>query len=270
MGIGRGFYGRSSANPYSGRGYSYRNPSGNAYRNPNGNAAGGARSGVSNGGLSAGRPGSAVPRGQTGGFANADGQWHSFGERPGSTNPRASASSGLNGGSAPSRSFVPGGPGTRSWSGQGSQVWANSSASASRNVVSRTQALSSVESSFGRSSFGYSRFGTNGSLPGTGIGGPLAARSGGITPTRGGALAGFNSGFGFNQFGSGFGSNRFGSFNGFGEFGGFPGFRPGCWNCGFGFGGFGFGLGVGGFGFGGFGFGFGWRPWWNWGWGWPW
>lgn len=270
MSMGRGFYGKSYANPYPGRGYSYRNPSGYGYRNPSGNVAGGARSGVSSGGLNAGRLGSVPPRGQTGGFANADGQWHSFGGRPGSANPRANASSGMNGGSAPSRSFLPGGPGTRSWSGQGSQVWANSSAPAPRNVVSRTQALSSVESSFGRPSFGYSRLGTNRSLPGSGIRGPVAARSGGITPTRGGALAGFNSGFGFNRFGSGFGSNRFGSFNGFGEFGGFRGVRPRCWNCGFGFGRFGFGLGVGGFGFDGFGFGFGWRRWWNWGWGWPW
>lgn len=254
--MGGGSYG----SPYSRPSYSYRSP----YGNPAGRTS---PSGPSRG-ANAGRAGSAAPQSQLRGFANADGRWHSFGERPAGAGTGSGASSGLNAGSHPSNSFVPGGPGTRSGSGQGNAVWANEAPASSRNAVSRTQALSNIESSFGRSGLSYSRFGANALLPSSRIGGALPARSGGIAPTRGGVMAaGLNSGLGFNRFGSGFGSNRFGSFNGLG---GFRGFGPGCWNCGLGFGRFGLGRFGFGFGFGGFGWGVGWNPWWNWGFGWPW
>lgn len=71
---GGGSYRGSSGSPYSRPSYSYRSP----YGNPAGrtNPSGPSR------GVNAGRAGSAAPQSQLRGFANADGQWHSFGERP--------------------------------------------------------------------------------------------------------------------------------------------------------------------------------------------
>ena len=264
---GGGSYRGSPTAPRTGGG-PYGSPNSRAsysYRSPYGNPAGRTRpSGPSRGG-NAGRAGSGAPQSQTRGFANADGQWHSFGERPGGAGARSGVSGGLNAGGHPSNSFVPGGPGTRSWSGLANAVRASATPPASRSAMSRTQALSNIESSFGRSSLSYSQLGANALPPSSRIGGTLPARSGGIAPTRGGVMAGFNSGLGFNRFGSGFGSNRFGSFNGLG---GFRGFGAGCWNCGLGFGRI--GPGRFGLGFGGFGWGVGWNPWWNWGFGLPW
>jgi len=276
-----GFRGMQSAPRYGGGSYRgsstarirggpydspYSRPS-DSYRSPDGNPAGRASPSVPSRGVNAGWAGSAAPQSQPPGFANADGQWRSFGERPAGAGTGSGASRGLNAGSHPSNSFVPGGPGTRSWSGQGNAVWANATPSASRNAMSHTQALSNIESSFGRSSLGYSRFGANTLLASSRTGGSLPTRPVGAASVRGGALTGFNSGIAWNRFGGGFGFNRFGNFNGLGGFGGFRGFGPGCWNCGLGFGRF--GPGRFGFGFGGFGWEGGWNPWWNWGFGWP-
>lgn len=212
--MGGGPYG----NPYSRPSYGYRNP----YGNP----AGRASPNGSNGGINDGRARSRAPRSQPPTFANADGQWHSFGERAAST------------GSGPSpREFSP----------------------TSRNAISRTQALSNIESFFGRSSLAYSRFNATSRFSGSRIAGSRPVGPTGRPSVRGGAVTGFNSGIGWGGFNGRIGPNRSGNFNGFG------GFRSGCWNCGFGFGRFGFV-----FGFSGFGWGFGWNPWWNWGFGWPW
>jgi hypothetical protein len=146
-------------------------------------------------------------------------------------------------------------------------MWEN--APASRNVISRSQSLSTMHNSLNRSLF---------TRPGVGVGSrtPLSSSThftGGapLLPNR--TFSGANtastqqlrSGLGFNRFGHPFG----GFHGGFGRFGR-------CWNCGFGFGGFGPGWGWGGwglgFGWGWPGWGWGWSPLWIdpwWGWGWP-
>jgi len=91
--------------------------------------------------------------------AMADGQWHSFGNpaggRAGAADaPQSQASSGTGGGFhvfAGNRSAA-GVQSTRSFSGQGNQVWEN--ASIPRNAVSSSRALSNIRGSFGNSPAG--------------------------------------------------------------------------------------------------------------------
>jgi hypothetical protein len=132
---------------------------------------------------------------------------------------------------------------TRSFSGQGHEIWEN--APAARNVVPATRALSNIRSSFSNSVARNPAGRLNTSLAaGSRLGGSLrnpssAAGFGAGSASNRGIISSFprsNSGFaGFR------GNHRFG----------FPfrGFRGRCWNCGF---------------------GFGWWPNWGFGFGWPW
>lgn len=183
--------------------------------------------------------------------AVSDGRWHSFGGPTGSRGPAgpqsAAGPSATQGGGfhtfGSNRAPGPAGV-TRSFSGQGREVWEN--APLARNVVPSRQALSSLKNSVRGS----------GSVPrnlGGGSNSSLFASSrfsGGTASARVRDFSGTRRRIGVLPGGSSFGGFGFGNrFNG------------GCWNCGFGFGGFGFG------GFNSFGFGFGWWP--GWGWGWP-
>jgi hypothetical protein len=171
-----------------------------------------------------------------------DGQWHSFGNAAGGRAAAAPALQPRAGASAEGGVHVlteSGSAGvahaTRSFSGQGNQVWEN--AAMARNVVSSSRALSNVRGSFGDSFVGSARL-----------------RSGAIfsaNPRISGASV-----FGNRVFSGGPGANRMASFGnrfqfGNNRFGYRRGPRGGCWNCGFGWG-----------------FGFGWWP--GWGFGWPW
>ncbi len=178
----------------------------------------------------------------------ADGRWHSFGGPTGGRGP-----SGVQSGAGPagngggfhvfSGNRQPGATGTvRSFSGQGGEVWENSPGA--RNVVPRSQSLSTLHNSFNGSVAASSGLRTNQALSSS------SRFAGGSTLT---GNRGFSGGVnkantsqqlrGTLGFGNGFSRfDRFDRFNRFHRFGG------GCWNCGFGF----------GFGFGG------------WGWGWPW
>ena len=162
------------------------------------------------------------------GSANTGGGWHVFG---------ANRSAGT-------------GTVTRSFSGQGHEIWEN--APAARNIVPTARALSNIRSSFSdsfsnsvaRNSVGRS----NASLAaGSRLGGSLRTSS---STTAFGARSAFGNGIisSFPRSNSGFAG-----FRSTGRFG-FPfrGFRGRCWNCGFGFG-----------------LGFGWWPGWGFGFGWP-
>ena len=193
---------------------------GNSFSRPGGSmAAGGER----HGNASSARP------------AVADGRWHSFGNGP----VNRTASGAPAGGAAPNGSgwHVMNGnragtaPGAvRSFSGQGGEVWENS---ASRNVVSRTQSLSSIHNSFSGPFGASSVFRAH---AGAGLSGSSHFASGSPFSSNGGFTGGGAAGSSIALRG---GFNRFnGPFNRpFGHFG------HGCWNCGFGFGGFGFGWG---------------------------
>jgi hypothetical protein len=189
--------------------------------------------------------------------ATADGQWHSFsgGSAAGAGSAsaaRGSASTGggwqVSGGNrSASAGTTAGGTRTvRSFSGQGSDVWEN--APASRNVVSKSSALSNIRGSFASSTTRNSTLGSNSSL---------------VASSRLAPGASFGNSLRSNTFGGVGGGFRFG--HPVGRFRGGLGFGGGCWNCGFGFG-FGFGWWPG------WGLGFGWPGlYWNdpWLWGWP-
>jgi hypothetical protein len=238
-----GYGSRASApsRSYSRAGYASR-PSSNEAR-PSGN--------MSASGQRYGNASSASP-------AVADGQWHSFGNgaanRGASGQPAGNATA--NNGGVHVLSGNRAAPGTvRSFSGQGGEIWENSSAS--RNVVSRSQSLSTIHNSFSsgaaagsvlRPSAGFSastRFASGSSLVARNgfVGGVNTA---GSIPQLRGSL-GFGA-FGGRPFGTAFGRSFVGPFGGFGR----------CWGCGFGFG---FGWGLGGWGWPGLGFGL-WDPFW--------
>jgi hypothetical protein len=201
--------GARSAPPPSGAG-SYRSspgPSGNSYRSYASPPAG------NRGGASS----SSAPR------ATADGQWHSFG------------------GSRPAGGV------TRSFSGEGNQVWEN--APQAHNVVPASRALSNIQGPVHNSVAGNSSLRTSAVL----------------SANSGLARSGLGSGTAFR---TGFGrSTAVVPFRGTGRFGPpFRGFPGGCWNCRFGFGGWpgwGFGYGWPWLGF--WGGGLYWNnPWWGW------
>ncbi len=238
-----GNYSRGASSPPAAG--AYGRSGGRAYRSYSGPANGGQRSAAS----------SSAPR------AVADGHWHSFGggssgtaaagsasEARGSTSTggswrvfsgNRSASAGTNSGKTAGTAGT-----VRSFSGQGGDVWEN--APSARNMVSSSQALSSLRGSAAGSSVGMSVASNSSGRPNSSL-----AASSHLAPG-----ASFGNSLRSNTF-TGFGGNsRFG-FNGFGgRFEG--GFRGGCWKCGIGFG---FGLG--------WGLGFGWPglywddPWWS-------
>jgi hypothetical protein len=171
--------------------------------------------------------------------AFADGQWHSFGATAAArgsmgfpSEPRSSAGAGWHvfGGNRPASEIRS----TRSFSGQGRDVWEN--APLARNAVPPSRALANIRGSFTNSLSGNSRVRPNASF---------------LASSRFAAGSAFSNRTILDS------SRR----NGFGAFRnnprpGFPlgfrgGFRNGCWNCGFRRG-----------------FGFGWWP--SWGFGWPW
>ena len=219
----------SAPRSYGGGSYgSYARPSGNSYR-PAARPASGYR------GAESSSPASR---------AGSDGQWHSFGggtvnraaEVPRSE-ARASVAAGggwqsFGGNRAASASGV-----TRSFSGQGSEIWEN--APQTRNVVSTSRALSNIRTSSGNAITSNAGLRSNASLS-------ASSRYSGLGARR--------------TFGKGFPhSNSFAPIRSTIRFG-YPyrGFGGGCWNCGYGFG---LGLGL----WPGWGFGFGW-PWldfWN-------
>lgn len=179
--------------------------------------------------------GAGVSPSEARGSANSGRGWHIFGRNRSATAGTAQV--------------------TRSFPGQGSNVWEN--APMARNVVLRSQALSNIRGSFANSVARGSGLRSNAYLPPTSR---LAA----------------GSVFGNRRFSSSPVSNHFlglrdgvmvgNSLNGFRR-----GFSGGCWNCGFGFG-FGYGWWPS------WGFRFGWPRlgFWNWGpygydpwWGWP-
>jgi hypothetical protein len=124
----------------------------------------------------------------------------------------------------------------RSFSGQGGEVWEN--APAARNVVPKSQTLSTLHSSTTGSLAAGSGFRSNSTFS-------ASSRFGGGSSFAGNR--GFSGGVNrFNSFQHSRGTFQFGNrFNRFGM---------GCWNCGFGF----------GFGFGGWGFGWPWLGFWGW------
>jgi hypothetical protein len=137
----------------------------------------------------------------------------------------------------------------RSFSGQGGEVWENSSAA--RNVVPKSQSLSALHNSFSGSAAANSRVRSNSTLSATSrvVGGSSFVGnrrfSGGLNTANSSQQMRGTFRYG-NRF------DRFDRFNRFNRFGG------GCWNCGFGFG---FGFGGWGFGWPWLGFGF-WDPFW--------
>jgi hypothetical protein len=177
----------------------------------------------------------------------AGGQWHSFGGPAGARGPSGQQSGAGPSGNAGGFHVFSGNRGAgsagtvRSFSGQGHEIFENTPAS--RNIVPKSQSLSSIHNSFSGSPAANSGFRSNSTLS-------ASSRFAG-----GSALAG-NRGFsrgvntanslqqlrGTSRFG-----NRFNRFNRFGR---------GCWDCGFGF-----GFGGWGFGWPWFGFGF-WDPFW--------
>jgi hypothetical protein len=245
-----GYAAPRAAAPYSARSYGgYAQRPGNSYSRPSGNFAGGNQ-----------RFGNS-PSGPP---AVADGRWHSFGGPNGGRGPTggqsAAAPSSSGGGfHVFSGNRAPGSSGTvRSFSGQGGEVWENSPGA--RNVLPRSQSLSTLHNSFAGSLAGGSGLRSNSGLSASSRlgGGSSFVRSRGFSGGVNTANSSNHFHRGFNQFG-----NRFDRFNRFNRFGG------GCWNCGFGFG-FG-GWGWGGWGWGGPWLGFGlWDPFWYdpW-WGWP-
>src|SRR5579863_7058996 len=200
------------------------------------------------------RFGTSAPRSS----GTGNGQWHSFAppsaERgtSGGAQPAGPSAGGWRVASGNHSASAPGA--VRSFSGQGGEVWENSG---SRNVVSRSQSLSTMHSSLSGSLFARSGAGSSSALSGR------AHFTGGSPLLGNRALSGgVNTASSFQHI-RGFGFNRFG----------YPGgWRGGCWNCGFGLG------WRGGFGWGGWGLGWGWPglgfwgwnpfwidPWWGWG-----
>jgi hypothetical protein len=226
----------SSSGMRSGSAYAAR-PGGN-YSRPGGNYAGGNQ-----------RPGNSAPP------AVADGQWHSFGGQTGARGATGSKSaagpSGNNGWHVQSGNRAPGSTGAgRSFSGQGGEVWEDSGGA--RNVVSRSQSLSTLHNSFSSSLNAGSGFRSN-----SGLSASSHIASGSSLAGNRGFAGGVNSASSL-QLRSGFGRSGFPG-NGFGR---------GCFNCGFGWrGGWGWGYGWGGWPWLGFGLWdpFWFDPWWGWG-----
>jgi hypothetical protein len=217
---------------------SYAGHGGNAYR-PNGNSAHGNERGAAP---------SAAPRAD----ARPDGQWHRFGGSAANSGAAVSPSEARGSGNTGVRWQVFGanrsagtGP-TRSFSGQGSEIWEN--APVARNVVPAARALSSMRSSFSNLVARNSAGSSNASLfGGARLGAPLRIQS---------SVMGLGKP---SSFGRGVistfprSNNRPAQFGSIVRFGSpFGGFRRHCWNCRFGFG-----------------FGFAWGPSWGWGFGWP-
>jgi hypothetical protein len=191
---------------------------------------------------------SAAPRA----YSRPDGLWHAFGgiaaSRGAVVSPseaRGSSNTGAGGQVFGANRSAGIGP-TRSFSGQGRDIWEN--APAARNVVPAARALSSIQNSFSNSVARNSAGSSNASLfAGSRLGGTLRTQSSvmafGTRSTFGrGVISSFpRSNNGLVQFRS---TVRFG----------FPfrSFHRGCWNCRFGFG-----------------LGFSWWPGWGWGFGWP-
>jgi hypothetical protein len=176
--------------------------------------------------------------------AVADGHWHSFGGPAGGRGPSGmqSAAGSSNAGSfhvfSGNRGAGSTGP-VRSFSGQGGEVWEN--APVARNVVPRSQSLSTIHNSNSGSPAASSGFRSNSALSAS-----SRFAGGSSLASNRGFLGGVNRANPGQQLGSRFRfGNRFNRFNGFGM---------GCWNCGFGF----------GFGFGGWGFGWPWTGFWGW------
>jgi hypothetical protein len=232
---GGGFHSVPSSPPRMGGGYSRSMPS-VPPRSWAGSSAG-------PGGNSYRPRGGSVGEGQTQRYSSvrpsADGQWHSFGgtvagresARPFS-GARSAVSTGWQAFGA-SRS-VDENRSTRSFSGQGRNIWEN--APMARNVVPRSRALSNIRGSFTNSLEGNSRLRSSGtSFSSSRFATSSAFRNRTILDSsRGNGFGGFQNRhrpafpFGFRE-----------------------GFGRGCWNCGFGWS-----------------FGFGWWP--GWGFGWPW
>lgn len=193
--------------------------------------------------------------------ATPDGQWHSFGNAAGgapATSPAQQARSSVNTGGGfhvlPGNTPAGASQATRSFSGQGNQIWENSPAA--RNVVSSSHALSNIRGSFGNSLAGNSRLRTSATLS-------ASSRISGGTAFGNRASVGLVGSTRIASSGNGF---RFGnSFHGYRG-----GYRRGCWNCGFGWG-FGLGWWPGlGFGWPWLGYSYGDPFYWNSGtWGWP-
>lgn len=234
-----GYSGPRSSAQYAPRsGGQYAGRPGNNYSRSGGNFAGGNQR---NGNSSSARP------------ATADGQWHSFGSPSGGRGPEGARSEGAPSGNSGgfhvfSGNRAAGSTGTaRSFSGQGGEVWETTNAA--RNVVPRSQSLSTLHNSFSGSLSANSGFRSNTMLS------PSSRFAGGSSfAANRGFSGGLNTANTFRPLGRGF--NRFGNR--------FNGFRGGCWNCGFGLG---FGFGGWGFGWPGFGFGlwdpFWYSPWWG-------
>jgi hypothetical protein len=164
--------------------------------------------------------------------APADGQWHSFGGATGGRAPetaQSQARSSANPGSGWhvfSANRATGSTGvTRSFTGQGGEVWEN--APAARNVVPASRALSNIQGSLHTPVAGNTGLRGNPSLSAS------SRFAAGSTSLGNRAFSGSLRPMGSVPLGGAF---RFGNrFNRFNRFGG------GCWNCGFGFGGWGFG-----------------------------
>jgi hypothetical protein len=211
----------SSPAPLTSRG-GFTPPPGNNYSRPGGNFAGGNQR--------FGNSLSAPP-------AVADGRWHSFGGPGGGRGPsgvqsQAAPSNNAGGFHVFSGNRRGGSTGSvRSFSGQGGEVWENSPVA--RNVVPKSQSLSTLHNSVSGSLAASSGFRSSSSLTASSR---FASRP---------AFVG-NRGF----------SGGLNARNSVQQLRGFPRSGRGCWNCGFGFGGWG---NRWGWGFGG-GWGFGW-PW---------
>ena len=175
-----------------------------------------------------------------------EGQWRSFGGPAGGRGPetaQSGARSSTNTGGGwhtfgPNRTAGSTGV-TRSFSGQGNEVWENSPVA--RNVVPTSRALSNIKGSSRGSVIGNTGLHGNASLSAS------SRNTSGSNLVGNRVFSGSRNSVGREPLGSTF---RFGNrFNRFNRFGG------GCWNCGFGF----------GFGFGGWGWGWPWLGFWGWG-----
>ena len=159
--------------------------------------------------------------------AVANGQWHSFAGTAGSRGPAGAPSGAGSPGSAGGFHVFSANRGTgssgavRSFSGLGGEVWENSSGA--RNVVPKSQSLSTLHNSFSGSTSVNSRLRPNSTLS-------ASSRAAGATTFTGNRAfsSGLNAANAFQARNTLFG-NRFNRFNRFG-------FGGGCWNCGFGFG----------------------------------
>ena len=263
---GGGFHGGGYGPPSAGYGAPHAGPSVPTMRPGGGYGGNGQRPGNGYSGYS--RPGGSGAGGNQrfGSSAQAppaaaDGRWHSFsgegGNRGPSGPPSQAGSSAGSGGYrvyGGSRGAASSGTG-RSFSGEGHQIWEN--APAARNVVPKSQSLSTIHDSF-NASLGANSMSRSNSF--------LSTNSRNSNQSAIGRR-GFSGGLNTANSSQAFSHNRIGT----------PFVRPrGCTNCGVGSG-FGSGLGVNVFnGWGwnnswrwGWGFGRGWGGW-GWGWGWPW